>query len=265
MDRWIGETGPSAGQISGNGAQARTRRVLTAKGRVRSQLQERILMPLSLALLAVAGLHAQEATPGMSDSPFAASSPAQSSRSRPAHFAASSPYGHELTLKDRTDIYLKSFVGPEAFARPLLGAAVDQGMDTPPQWGQGARGFGRRAASGLAQGFTARTIQFGVAAADHEDTRIHPSGLHGFGPRLRFAVLHTFISRTDGGGQSFAYSRVAGIYGAAFIANAWFPPGYNDFSHGLSRGSGSLAVDVGFHVLREFAPDIKRRLVFSLK
>ena len=149
--------------------------------------------------------------------------------------------------------------------RPLLGAAVDQGIDTPPQWGQGAIGFSRRLASGFAQEFTAKTIQFGVAAVDHEDTRIHPSGLHGFAPRLRFAVVHTFVSGTDGGGQSIAYSRVAGIYGGAFIANAWFPAGYNNFSHGLSRGSLDLAVDVGFHVLREFAPDIKNRLVFGLK
>lgn len=149
--------------------------------------------------------------------------------------------------------------------RPLLGAAVDQGIDTPPQWGQGAAGFSRRAASGFAQEFTAKTIAFGVAAADHEDTRVRPSGLHGFAPRLRSAVLHTFVSRTDGGGQSFAYARITGIYGGAFIANTWFPAGYNDFSHGFSRGSVALAVDVGFHVLREFTPELKNRLVFSLR
>jgi len=265
MERWTVVSGLGAGRTSGNGAQRRAHRALTRKGRIRIQLRDRVLIALSVALLAVGGLHAQESRSGMTDSPFGASSSPMSNAPWTAPSASSSPFGHELTLRDRTDMYLKSLIESEAIARPLLGAAVDQAIDTPPQWGQGAPGFGRRTASGFAQEFTAKTIKFGVAALDREDPRFHPSGLHGFAPRLRFAVLHTFISRTDGGGQSFAYSRMAGIYGGAFIANSWFPAGYNDFSHGLSRGSVNLAVDVGFHVLREFAPDIKNRLVFSLK
>lgn len=261
MEWWAHVTGLVAARHGANAARAHKDRVFARS--VWSQFQERFFVPLGLALLTVGGSHAQKPASDTSGPPVTASSSPSSFQG--ASFESSPPFGHELTFGDRTHIYFKSLIEPEAIARPLLGAAVDQGIDTPPQWGQGAAGFDRRAASGFAQEFAAKTIQFGVAAVDHEDPRIYASGLHGFAPRLRFAVVHTFISRTDGGGQSFAVSRMAGIYGGAFIANTWFPAGYNNFSHGFSRGSVDLGVDVGFHVLREFLPDIKNGLVFSLK
>jgi hypothetical protein len=231
-----------------------------------TRFRELFFLSFVLVLLAASGLlRAQQPA---AETPFPCLSPPSPSTPVPSCVipaASSCTHDRELTFKDRTDLYLKSLHEPEALVRPLLGAGYDQLIDTPPQWGQGGLGYGRRLASGFASEMIARTIKFGVAAADHEDPRFYHSQLQGFRPRLRYAVVHTFISPVDGGGQTFAFSRFAGIYGAAFISNAWYPPGYNDFAHALSRGSTNLAVDVGVHVLREFAPDIKSRLVFHLR
>jgi len=97
---------------------------------------------------------------------------------------------------------------------------------------------------------------------DHEDPLLHRSQLHGVWPRTRWAIIHTFINFTDTGGQEFAYSRFAAEYGSAFIANTWEPNGYNNYAHGLERGSTDFAALVGFHILYEFAPDLKKRLHF---
>jgi hypothetical protein len=86
-----------------------------------------------------------------------------------------------LTFGERLKIYGRSFTKPESLIGPVLGAGVGQLRDTPPEWGQGAEGFGQRLASGYGRSVIARSIAFGVAAADHEDSRFVPSNESGFG------------------------------------------------------------------------------------
>jgi hypothetical protein len=162
-----------------------------------------------------------------------------------------------LTLGERVKIYESSFTKPESLIGPILGAGVGQLRDTPPEWGQGAHGFGERLASGYARSVIARTIAFGVAAADHEDSRFVPSHESGIWRRTRHAVLGTFVSRTRNGGTMPAISRFAGMYSAAFIANTWEPPSQATTSHALQRGSTALLSSVGWHVFEEFWPDIR--------
>jgi hypothetical protein len=162
-----------------------------------------------------------------------------------------------LTLGERFKIYESSFTRPESLIGPVLGAGVGQIRDTPPEWGQGAQGFGKRLASGYARSVIARTIAFGVAAADQEDSRFVPSRETGIWRRTRHAVLGTFVSRTRNGGTMPAISRFAGVYSAAFIANAWEPPSQATTSHALERGSTALLSSVGWHVFEEFWPDLR--------
>jgi hypothetical protein len=167
-----------------------------------------------------------------------------------------SPPSH-LTLGERFKIYESSFTKPENLIGPILGAGVGQLRDTPPEWGQGAHGFGERLASGYARSVIARTIAFGVAAADQEDSRFVPSHEKGIWRRTRHAALGTFVSRTRNGNTMPAISRFVGAYGAAFIANTWEPPSQDTTSHALERGSTALLSSVGWHVFEEFWPDIR--------
>jgi len=165
-----------------------------------------------------------------------------------------------LTFGERVRIYENSFLRPESLIGPALGAGIGQWRDTPPEWGQGAEGYGRRFASGLGRSVIARTIEFGVAAADGEDTRFYPSGETGVWRRTRHAVVETFVSRTPTGESMPAFSRFAGAYGAGFIANAWEPRSANSTGDALERGSTAMLSSVGWHVFREFWPDIRNRL-----
>jgi hypothetical protein len=50
------------------------------------------------------------------------------------------------------------------------------------------------------------------------------------------------------------------VYGAAFIANAWYPDPYATGGHALGRGSSALALRIVVNELREFSRDIQRLL-----
>ena len=162
-----------------------------------------------------------------------------------------------LSFHERVNIYYHSVTNAETVAGPAFGAGVNQLRNEPPEWGQGASGYGYRFASGYGRMIIGRTIRFGVAAVDHEDPRFEPSNETGFWPRARFAVVHYFVSRTDAGTPIPAFSRFAGLYGAAFIANEWYPASRANTTHALLRGTTALSSGLGWNVLKEFWPDIK--------
>lgn len=163
-----------------------------------------------------------------------------------------------LTFDERVRIYRRAFTEPESLIGPALGAGIGQLHDKPLEWGQGAGGLGRRLASTYGQSAIARTIAFGVAATVGEDSRFIPSNQSGIWRRTRYAVMGTFVSRTRNGGRMPAISRFAGVYGAAYVANAWEPPSQNSATNAFKRGSTALLSSVGWHVLKEFWPDIQR-------
>ena len=134
---------------------------------------------------------------------------------------------------------------------------MSQATDTPPEWGDGAAGYGRRLASGYGRSVISRTIALGVASIDREDSRFSPSnesGILGDVPGMRSWEPLSLVA--NDGGQLPA-SRLLGVYSAAFIANYWEPPSQDNTSHALERGSTALLSSVGWHVFEEFWPDIR--------
>ena len=165
-----------------------------------------------------------------------------------------------ITLGERFTLYRRSMINLDAAVSPAIGAAFSQGNNEPPEWGQGAGGFGRRLASGYGRLVINRSLRFGVAALDHEDPRFTPSNQRGFWRRFRQSSFDYVMPHTDVGTRIPAFSRFAGAYGAAFLANTWYPESRANTGHALMRGSTTLAASYAWHVFREFWPDIKKSL-----
>lgn len=165
---------------------------------------------------------------------------------------------HSLTFGERANIFGRSLFSPEAIVGPAFGAAIGQWEDEPPGWHQGAEGYGKRLASGLARHEIGETIRFGFAAADHEDPRYFLSQDRGFRARAQHAVASTFVSQTSSGHTIPAFSRIAGTYGAAFISNTWYPNNRAGWGDAARRGSTALAASIGFNLAREFLPFLRR-------
>jgi hypothetical protein len=165
---------------------------------------------------------------------------------------------HSLTVGDRAHLYGRSVFSPETIVGPAFGAAIGQWEDEPPGWHQGAEGYGKRFASGVARRGIGETIRFGFAAADREDPRYFSSQNQGTWARTQHAVVSSFVSQTSSGRTIPAFSRFAGTYGAAFISNTWYPHNRAGAGDAARRGSTALASGVGFNLAREFLPFFRR-------
>jgi hypothetical protein len=170
---------------------------------------------------------------------------------------------HRLTADERLRIYRASVFNPTTLAAPALGAAIDQWQDEPTEWGQGMAGYARRFGSGLGRNLANKTIIFGVAALDGEDPRYFRSDSPGIASRSGHAIISAFISYREDGSRAPAYAHFAGAYGSSFLANSWYPHSKATTEQALVRGTTKLGMNAAMNVLREFWPDLRRRLHFG--
>jgi hypothetical protein len=163
---------------------------------------------------------------------------------------------HPLTPLEKAERRALSLIEPETLFTSSFSAGIGQLRDKPPQWGQGAEGFGRRFAS--AEGYLAvdNSIAFGLDVSFHVDPRYRRMPEAGFVPRLRNAITQTFLANKDSGGRMINVSVIGGNLGAGMVSDAWEPKGYNSIGDGLSRGAFGIGYDVVRNVFREFGPDL---------
>jgi hypothetical protein len=163
-----------------------------------------------------------------------------------------------LTVRGKLRYYVKATYGPGALASKAASSGLNQWLDSPDEWGQGLKGYGRRYASSMGQSTINNSIRFGIGAALREDPRYFPSERKGFLPRMGHALAYTFLTRTDSGGRAFAVSRFGGAFGSAFISNSWHPAGEDTTGDAFKRAGITLALGAGMNVFREFWPDMRR-------
>jgi hypothetical protein len=164
-----------------------------------------------------------------------------------------------LTEHERLRLYLKKLVSPEAVFRSAAGAGIDQGMDTPKEWGEGSVGYARRFASAYAEHVVRETLMFGSSTALHEDNHYVRSGETGFGKRLKYALESSVLARHDDGTRHLSFSKVGSTLGASFIWRIWQPPSTNSVGDAMENFGIAMGVSAGFDVAREFLPDLLHR------
>ena len=156
------------------------------------------------------------------------------------------------TPRERFNRYVKSTVGPFRLAWTGASAGIDQWRDNPPEWGQGAKGYGRRYASGLGQNAIQQTVTYGLDSALGLDTGFQRSKRQGFFPRFKDALLQNVTSRTRSGKRVISVPRFAGAYTGAIVAReAWYPERYS-YKDGLRSGTRSLLSGFAINLAREF-------------
>jgi len=172
----------------------------------------------------------------------------------PVNLSAYAP----MTQTERLRDYFQHVFGPESVVRSAAGSGISQAMSTPGEWGQGAEGYGRRFANSYAGHIVQSTVMYGMGAALHEDNRYFRSGLTGFGPRLKYAILSTFLARHDDGNRYFSFSRMTSYVASAGISRAWQPPSASNVTHAADAFGIDIGAAAGFNVMREFVPGLFR-------
>jgi hypothetical protein len=170
--------------------------------------------------------------------------------------AASAP----LSGREKWRFYLRSTYGPVSVGSSLILAGIKQAQPDVPEWGGGMQGYGKRFGSSFGQNAINRSIRMALNGLFREDPRYLPSGGSGYFHRSLDAVHQEFWVRKDSGGSRIAFSRFAGIFGAACIATRWSPESYRTASVCLTSGMISLGLDTAKNVFYEFWPDVRKRL-----
>lgn len=165
-----------------------------------------------------------------------------------------------LGLKKKAYLFGYRTIDPSALGKSLFTASIAQLKNSPEEWGQGVKGFARRYGHRLATRGVENGIGFGVAAVLRQDARYFRLSEGGVGGRVKHALWHTFVTRKDNGGKTFAVWRIAGNYGSQFVSNSWRPPTENNAGDALVRGTISIGYDAASNAFKEFWPDIRRRL-----
>lgn len=157
------------------------------------------------------------------------------------------------TQKTKLRNYFFDAFGPYPIVGASLAAGINQADRTPPEWKQGAQGYGKRFASNFAIAAVSTTARYALAQAFHEDTLYYRCECKGFFPRLGHATISTFTARRgDDGHRVFSFPSVVAPYvGTMTAVYAWFPGRYG-VQDGFRMGNYSLLGYVGENVAREF-------------
>jgi hypothetical protein len=78
--------------------------------------------------------------------------------------------------------------------------------------------------------------------------------------RTGAALARTFVTRDGRGRLVLNVPLVAGAYGGAWIASAWYPPSYRAGREGVRVASLTVVAAAGANVAKEFAPELKRMI-----
>jgi hypothetical protein len=176
---------------------------------------------------------------------------------QPSVALSAAPAGYvPMTQAERLRYYLNHMFSAESVLRSATGSAINQELDTPHEWGQGAEGYGRRFGSSYGTHIIQSTAMYGTSAVLHEDNRYFRSGQTGFGVRLKYAIASTFLARHDDGTRHLSFSRIGSDAAAAVISRAWQPPSTIGPVHAAHAFGIFVGVEAAMNVAREFLPAI---------
>jgi hypothetical protein len=141
-------------------------------------------------------------------------------------------------------------------------AGIGQWKNDEPTYGQGAEGYAKRYGEAFADGtienFATKAI---LPSVLHQDPRYFQMGTGGFRHRAWYAVSRTFITRGDTGHNQFNASEVFGAGGAAAVSTySYHPADERNMSNIISVWGSQVGYDTISTVVKEFWPDIRRKL-----
>ncbi len=158
--------------------------------------------------------------------------------------------------------YVHSTFGPEAGLGAAASAAWGLWHRSPPEWGQGGDGFGRRLASSYGRRAIKNTVDLGVSSWRGETmSYVRCGACRGAWPRLLYALRSGFVRPAQDGGTTLAAGRLTGAFASGFAPMLWYPDSRDGPGHAVLRSATCIGLDVGKNVLKEFWPDLKRKLL----
>jgi hypothetical protein len=157
------------------------------------------------------------------------------------------------TQKTKLRNYAFDTFGPYPIAGAAFAAGIGQAYNTPPEWQQGAEGYGKRIGSAFGIAAVSTTTRYGLAQAFKEDTLYYRCECKGVYRRLRHALISTLTARRgEDGHRVFSFPALIAPYAGTMTAvYAWYPGRYNG-KDAFRMGNYTMLGYVGGNLALEF-------------
>jgi len=141
-------------------------------------------------------------------------------------------------------------------------AGAGQWGNNYSQFGQGLPGYAKRYGAAFADGAIGNYLTEAILPSIlHEDPRYFRMGMGSNWKRVGYALTRVLVTRTDKGKLRFDNSELEGNMIAAVIANLYYPSDNRSVGNTLEKFTVNVVSDAGFNVLKEFWPDMRRKVL----
>ncbi len=172
---------------------------------------------------------------------------------------ASVPF-QPITPRQKLTIAAKDSFDWPVYPTSAAFAAFYQLQDQNPSFGQGMQGYAKRFAAAYGDQMTGNMMTEGIfPSLLREDPRYFRLGEGSVWSRMRYAATRVMVTRTDAGGSRFNFSEWGGNAASAALSNAWYPDSRTAAENAQKLGI-QVGIDAFSNVLKEFWPDIKRKV-----
>jgi hypothetical protein len=166
-----------------------------------------------------------------------------------------------LGIKDKFILFLRDSYDPATMFSVAINAGLSQADDGDPTFGQGMSGYGKRFAASYADEASGRFFKdFMYPSIFHEDPRYYRLAHGRTGKRFLHVAEHLVVAHRDNGDRMFNFSEWLGTSSGVMLSNLYHPGNKRGFAPAAENVGISFASDVGFDTLREFWPEISRKL-----
>jgi hypothetical protein len=137
---------------------------------------------------------------------------------------------------------------------------IHQANDAHPQFGQGVEGYAKYYGTAYLDQGVGNIMTEGVfSTLFHQDPRYFRKGSGSVVSRIGFAMRQIIVTRGDSGTQQFNSSEWVGSAVATGLQNLYYSDSRNATANAENWGA-AIATDMASDILKEFWPDIKKRL-----
>ena len=166
-----------------------------------------------------------------------------------------------LTTAQKFKLVSRSSFDPVEFPYYAFLAGIGQAENSEAGYGQGAIGYAKRYGSSFADG-TSENFFVGAVfpALFREDPRYFQEGKGTFLHRAGYSMSRVVITRTDSGHTMVNFSELAGAGAAAALSNTYHPAGDRGASNTMTTWATLVGWDVVSDMVKEFWPDIRRKV-----
>ena len=167
---------------------------------------------------------------------------------------------HKITGWQKMTIAAKDSFDWPVYPTAGLFATLYQLEDQNHSFGQGMQGWAKRFGTAYGDQMIGNMMTEGIVPGlFHQDPRYFRLGEGTKKQRAWYAVKQIFVARMDSGRKTFNFSEWGGNAAATAISNAYYPD-MRDWNDNLQKLLIACATDTFSNVLKEFWPDVKRKL-----